>query len=162
MTNTRTTHGRPIQTPFSLGKCKQEAARLFALHLEEFRQAPEATYMLHKQYFSIYPYEKQALHNDTIQIPRRDFIWEIKYSMTGTESMIGLKSQPSSLARSAYEDREIVEIITRDFYLADEPGGTIHHTLLRVDGRTVNQVNTAEAVMLVERLLAAFCNDFDR
>src|SRR3954471_21158523 len=109
MINTKATHGITTQTLLPLWECKKEAERLFDLYLKEVSQAPEATYVLHKQYFSIYPYEKQAMQNDTIQIPRRDFIWDFKYSMMGDDRMIGLKNQPSSIAKSAYEDREIVK-----------------------------------------------------
>jgi hypothetical protein len=156
------------QTPLTLWECKQEAARLFNLYLDEFSEAPEAKRVVHKQFFSPYPDGKLALQNDTIQIPRRDFIWYFKYSMIGEEKilendrMIGLKNHSTSIVKSAREDREMVEITRRRFYLVDEPGGTIHYTLLHMDGSTVHHVNTVEAVTLTERLLAAFRADLDR
>jgi hypothetical protein len=81
MTKIRTTHARPAQTPLTLWECKQEATRLFDLYFNDFSQASEAKYVLHKQYFSIDSYEKEALQNDTIQIARRNFIWDFKYSI---------------------------------------------------------------------------------
>ena len=96
------------RTPLTLRACKTEAERLFALYLAEFRQAPEASSVLHKQYFSTYPFEKEALQNDVIQIVRRDFIWNLTYTMIGEDRLIGLARQPASLAKSAAEARDRV------------------------------------------------------
>jgi len=151
------------RTPLSLRACKTEAERIFELYLAEFRQAPEAPSALHKRYFSIYPFEKEALQNDTIQIVRRNFIWEFKYIMIREDRLIGLQRQPASPSLATYKDRERVEITTRRYYQADEPGGTIHYLRLSAQGtHSLTQTNTREAVTLAEGLLAAFHNDADQ
>jgi hypothetical protein len=52
-----------------------------------------------------------------------------------------------------------VEITTRRFYKVDEPGGTIHYRRHETNGTSVTQINTMEAVLLAEQLLAAFRAD---
>jgi hypothetical protein len=53
----------------------------------------------------------------------------------------------------------MVEITTRQHYLVDEPGGTIHYVQKVTNGTPVTQLNTKEAVVLAEQLLAAFRTD---
>src|SRR4051794_31269857 len=144
------------KTALTLRACKTEAERLQDLYLATFQQAPEAQDVLYKQYFSIYPFEKEALQNDVIQIVRRDFIWDFKYTMIGEDRLIGLKRQPAGLSLATHKDRELVEITTRRFYKVDEPDGTIHYRRYETSGTSVTQLNTREAVLLAEQLLAAF------
>jgi hypothetical protein len=108
------------KTPLDLRSCKTEAERLFNLYLHEFQQAPEGAALLHKQYFSIYPYEKEALQHDVLQIVRRDFIWEFNYAMRGEDRLIGLQHRPAGLSFATHKDRERVEITTRRYDKADE------------------------------------------
>ena len=142
--------------------CKTEAERLFALYLAEFRQAPEASSVLHKQYFSIYPFEKEALQNDVIQIVRRDFIWNLTYTMIGEDRLIGLQRQSAALSLATHEEQELVEITTCRYYLVDEPGGTIQYAKKVTNSTPVTQLNTREAVGFAEQLLAAFRTDGKR
>jgi hypothetical protein len=147
------------KTPLDLRSCKTEAERLKDVYLATFQQAPEAQAVLYKQYFSIYPFEKEALQNDVIQIVRRDFIWDFKYTIIGEDRLIGLKRQPAGLSLATHKDRELVEVTTRRFYKVDEPGGTIHYRQHETSGTSVTQINTREAVLLAEQLLAAFRAD---
>ena len=147
------------RTPLYLRACETEAERLSEVYLVEFRQAPEATSVLHKQYFSIYPFEKEALQNDVIQIVRRGFIWAFTYTMIGEDRLIGLKRQPAGLSLATHQDRELVEITVRRFYKVDEPGGMIHYRRYDTGGIPATQINTREVVVLAEELLAAFLAD---
>ena len=150
------------KTALRLRACKTEAKRLYDVYLATFQQAPEARDVLYMQYFSIYPFEKEALQNDVIQIVRRDFIWDFQYTMLGEDRLIRLKRQPAGLSLAAHKDRELVEITTRRFYKVDEPGGTIHYRRHETSGTSVTQINTREAVLLAEQLLAAFRADASR
>jgi hypothetical protein len=156
MTGSNSLNGK---TTLSLRACKTEAERLQDVYLATFQQAPEAPDVLYKHYFSKYPFEKEALQNDVIQIVRRDFIWDFKYTMIGEDRLIGLKRQPAGLSLATHKDRELVEITTRRFYKVDEPGGTIHYRRHETSGTAVTQINTMEAVLLAEQLLAAFRTD---
>ena len=154
--------GRTIlngKTALSLWDCKTKAERLQDVYLTTFQQAPEAQDVLHKQYFSIFPFEKEALQNDVIQIVRQAYIWDFKYTMIGEDRLIGLKRQPAGLSLATHKDRELVEITTRRFYKDAEPGGTIHYRRHETSGTAVTQINTREAVLLAEQLLAAFRAD---
>ena len=154
--------GRTIlngKTALSLRECKTEAARLQDVYLATFQQAPEAQDVLYKQYFSIYPFENEALQHDTLQIVRREYIWDFTYTMLGEDRLIGLKRQPAGLSLATHKGRELVEITTRRFYKVDEPGGTIHYRRHETSGTSVTQINTREAVLLTEQLLAAFRAD---
>ena len=154
--------GRSIlqqKTLLDLLACKTEAERLKDEYLATLQQAPEARDVLYKQYFSIYPFEKEALQNDVIQIVRQAYIWDFKYTMIGEDSLIGLKRQPAGLSLATHKDRELVEITTRRFYKADEPGGTIHYRRHETSGTAVTQIDTREAVLLAEQLLATFNAD---
>src|SRR3954465_11331495 len=147
------------KTALTLRACKTEAERLKDVYLATFQQAPEAQAVLYKQYFSMYPYEKEALQNEVIQIVRQEYIWDFKYTMIGEDRLIGLKRQPAGLSLATHKNRELVEISTRRFYKVDEPGGTIHYRRHETRGTSVTEINTREAVLHAEQLLAAFRAD---
>ena len=79
--------------------------------------------------------------------------------MLGEARLIGLKRQPAGLSLATHEDREMVEITTRRFYKADEPGGIIQYAKKVTNSTPVTQLNTREAVELAEELLATFRTD---
>src|SRR5438067_10930386 len=89
---------RKGKTALSLRACKTEAERLKDIYLATFQQAPDAQAVLSKQYFSMYPYEKEALQNEVIQIVRQEYIWDFTYTMIGEDRLIGLKRQPAGLS----------------------------------------------------------------
>jgi hypothetical protein len=79
--------------------------------------------------------------------------------MLGEDRLIGLKRHPAGLSLATHKDWELVEITTRRFYKVDEPGGTIHYRRQRTNDTQITQINTREAVLLAEQLLAAFRAD---
>src|SRR4051794_2383301 len=76
VTPTATKHKAYV--PLERSARKDEAERLFEKYLNTFKAAPEANFLLKRYFFDEF-YEKEYLQDNTLFIPRWDFLWFFTY-----------------------------------------------------------------------------------
>ena len=140
-------------------KLEDEAERLFQAYLETFQQAPESDFLLKRYFFEIYS-EKVYLQDNTLFIPRADFLWFFKYFIgkEPNDRTIELKKRSINIAET---EIEIATIQTRAHYTYEQGSSDIIYTRTFADrpGEEFIMKNTSDAITHVEKLLDDFRND---
>jgi hypothetical protein len=138
---------------------QDEAKRLFDAYLETFQQAPESDFLVKRYFFTPY-FEKNYLQDNTLFIPREEFLWFFKYYLDEKrkERTIELKKRSANIWE---KEIEIATIQIRTNYTFEQGAADIIYTrrLEDQEGEAFILENTDDAVSHVELLLADFRND---
>ena len=145
----------PLRAPH----LEDQAERLFDTYLETFQQAPESDFLVKRYFFTPY-FEKNYLQDNTLFIPREEFLWFFKYYLDEKrkERTIELKKRSANIWE---KEIEIATIQIRTNYTFEQGAADIIYTrrLEDQEGEAFILENTDDAVSHVELLLADFRND---
>jgi len=105
-------------------------------------------------------FEKNYLQDNVFFIPRADFLWFFKYSVSGKPDERTIELKKRSTERDEKEI-EIATILFRTHYTYEQGACDIIYTRTFADSEGVEFIikNTNDAVTQVEKLLDDFRND---
>ena len=161
----KTTQAAPIASkqkafvPLEQSKLKDEAERLFEKFLDTFVAAPETDFLLKRYFFCMF-FEKEYIQNNTLLIPRHDFLWFFKYFVEERGEVQNIELKKRSTSKAALEIEQVT-IQIRTYHTVEEGPVDIIYTRYFEDGRgeAYTLKNTIGAVALAEKLLLDFQDD---